>query len=846
MDYPIPAQPPADGPAQDAGAIARTEPPIDHIDTDIDALLADAGIAMLFFDLQLRLVRFTSSAVPLFHFGAADIGRALPQLGVQLQPVQDCLLAGAQAALSTSQPLDCQVQAQSGRWYTMRIRPYHLHGLQLAGVIVSFIDMTETKLAQEALHANERFLRESQQVAGIASYVTDLATGVWKVSPEMYKIFGIDASYPHTLEGWAAFLHPDTRDQLYAYHFEVERERKRFDYEYKVVRINDKAVRWVHGLGELEYDADGNPVRRIGTIQDITERKLAEEELAVAAVAFESQSSMIITTPQGVILRVNSAFTRFTGYTAEEAIGKAPGDLLHSGRHDALFYQRMWDSLRNKGRWQGEIWNRHKNGFVYAALLTIAAVETPDRGVTHYVGSYSDIGDDKEAEAEIHRLAYYDPLTRLPNRRLLQDRLGQAIAASGRSGRYGALFFIDLDNFKALNDTRGHDAGDLLLVEVAQRLAGCVRDCDTVARQGGDEFVVLLDNLSSDVEEAARLAGQLGHKLRETIDRPFSLRGQQYHCKLSIGVALFSHCDTVEGLFKHADLALYQAKNAGRNTLRFFQPALLAALELRNSLEAELHQALIGGQLRLYYQPQVAASGILTGVEALVRWQHPQRGLVLPGEFIPLAEETGWILLIGLWALETACRQLQQWALDERTRHLQIAVNVGPRQFRQSDFVQQVQRALQSSGVNPALLKLELTESLVLEDVEDTIDKMQQIKLLGVRFAMDDFGTGYSSLAYLAQLPLDQLKIDRSFVRNIPGKRNDGTIVRTIITMSQGLEMEVIAEGVETEAQRRFLQTHGCHAYQGYLFSPPLPLPLEALERMLLENGRLGGAAQAG
>lgn len=831
--------------AQDSGMGGRDTAPVGHIDADIDALLADAGIVMLFFDLQLRLTRFTSSAVPLFDFDAADIGSPLPQLAAHL-PHGECslsLLVDAQAVLATLLPVDSQVQAQSGRWYGMRIRPYHLHGRRLAGVIVSFIDITETKLAQEALRANERFLRESQQVAGIGSYVTDLATGVWKVSPEMYKIFGIDASYPHTLEGWAAFLHPDTRDKLYAYHLEVERERKRFDYEYKIVRINDKAVRWVHGLGELEYDADGNPVRRIGTIQDITERKLAEEELAVAAVAFESQNCMLITTPQGVILRVNSAFTRFTGYTAEEAIGKTPGELLHSGRHDALYYQRMWDSLREKGRWQGEIWNRHKNDFIYASLLAIAAVKSADQNVTHYVGSYSDIGDDKEVEAEIHRLAYYDPLTRLPNRRLLQDRLGQAIAASGRSGRYGALFFIDLDNFKALNDTRGHDAGDLLLVEVAQRFTGCVRDCDTVARQGGDEFVVLLDNLSSDVEEAARHAEQLGQKLRDAIDRPFSLRGQQYHCKLSIGVALFTHQDTVEALFKHADLALYQAKNAGRNTLRFFKPSLLAALELRNSLEAELHQALIGGQLCLYYQPQITASGVLNGVEALARWQHPQRGLVPPGEFIPLAEESGWILLIGLWALETACHQLQQWALDERRRHLQIAVNVSPRQFRQADFVEQVRRVLQSCKINPALLKLELTESLVLEDVEDTIAKMQQIKQLGVRFAMDDFGTGYSSLAYLAQLPLDELKIDRSFVRNLPGRRNDETIVRTIITMSQGLEMDVIAEGVETEAQRQFLEAHGCHAFQGYLFSPPLPL--EALERLLFESGGLDQAAQA-
>jgi diguanylate cyclase (GGDEF)-like protein/PAS domain S-box-containing protein len=548
-----------------------------------------------------------------------------------------------------------------------------------------------------------------------------------------------------------------------------------------------------------------------------------KDELRIAAIAFESQNGMMITDPRGKIMRVNAAFTRLTGFSAEETVGRTPA-MLKSERQDQLFYRRLWDSLREKGYWQGEIWNRRKNGQIYAEMLAITAIATPTRGVTHYVGSYTDITEDKEAEAEIHRLAYYDVLTKLPNRRLLQDRLGQAVLATARTGFYGAIFFIDLDNFKSLNDTRGHAVGDMLLVQVAKRLRAVVREADTVARQGGDEFVVLLEDLSADVHEAVTLASQIGEKLRKGMVQVFDLIGYEYHCGLSVGVSLFGQSDTVEDLLKHADLALYQAKNSGRNTLRFFDPAMQAELDLRAALESELRLALQSRQLLLHYQPQVNDAGQVIGAEALLRWQHPQRGLVPPDEFISLAEDTGLILLMGHWVLESACALLKSWESDVRMESLQLAVNVSSRQFRQSDFVAQVERALLDSSVNPARLKLELTESLVLEDVEDTIRKMQAIRRYGVKISMDDFGTGHSSLSYLAQLPLDQLKIDRSFVCNLPGKKNDETIARAIITMGAGMDMEVIAEGVETQAQYAFLQLHGCHAFQGFLFSLPLPL----------------------
>jgi diguanylate cyclase (GGDEF)-like protein/PAS domain S-box-containing protein len=584
----------------------------------------------------------------------------------------------------------------------------------------------------------------------------------------------------------------------------------------------DRSELFAHLAFSAALGEDGVSVLRI-VLTDVTARKLAEDELRIAAVAFASQNGMVITDPKGIILRVNPAFTRLTDYRAEEVIGQTTA-LLKSGRHSSLFYQRIWESLLEKGRWQGEIWNKRKNAQIYAEMLTITAILTPDRGVIYYVGSFSDITDNKEAEAEIHRLAYYDPLTRLPNRRLLHDRLHQALAASSRSGLYGAMFFIDVDNFKALNDTRGHVVGDLLLIEVAQRLRGTLREGDTVARQGGDEFVVLLEDLGAEIAGATTLSKRMGDKLFQIFDQPVTLDGNEYQCKLCIGVSLFGKHDTVEDLFKHADLALYQAKNAGRNTLRFFHPTMQAVLDLRSALEAELSQALERKQLRLFYQPQVNSAGRMIGVEALLRWQHPQRGLVMPNEFIALAEDTGSILPIGLWVLETACAQLKTWENDTRTLDLKVAVNVSARQFRQPDLVAQIRNVLEVSCVKPTRLILELTESLVMEDVQDAIEKMQAIQRLGVSFSMDDFGTGYSSLSSLARLPLDQLKIDGAFVRNLSKKGNDATIARTIITMGREMTMNVIAEGVETVEQRDFLKIHGCHAYQGYLFSRPLPL----------------------
>ena len=566
-------------------------------------------------------------------------------------------------------------------------------------------------------------------------------------------------------------------------------------------------------------------------LSDISTRRHAEEELRIAAIAFESQEGVMVTDSHGVIVRVNHAFTRLTGYRTEEAVGQTPA-LLRSGRHDKTFYDHMWQTLREKGYWQGEMWNRRKNGKVYAEWLTISAVKTPEGETTHYVGTFSEITKNKEAQAEIHRLAYYDPLTHLPNRRLLQDRLGQALASSTRNGRYGAVVFLDMDNFKTLNDTRGHGVGDLLLAEVALRLQIGVREGDTISRLGdtisrlgGDEFVLVLEDLSTDATEAAIQARLVGEKVRAALAHPYDLDGQEFHCTASLGLTLFrNHDASVDTLLKQADLALYQAKGAGRNCLRFFDPAMQSALDEQSALEADLRQALKRGQLQLYYQAQKDSMGQTIGAEALLRWQHPERGLVAPDAFIPLAEATGLILPIGRWVLEAACARIKAWSGDEATRHLRLAVNVSAREFRQPNFVAEVKQVLADTGADPSRLKIELTESLVIDNVAETIARMEVLKALGVGFSLDDFGTGYSSLSYLKRLPLEQLKIDRSFVNDLATDPNDAAIVQTIITMGRTLGLNVIAEGVETTEQWERLDQYGCTAYQGYLFSRPLPL----------------------
>lgn len=573
---------------------------------------------------------------------------------------------------------------------------------------------------------------------------------------------------------------------------------------------------------------DGAIVALCGISTEITELRRAEASQRIAATVFESQEGMIVTGPDRRILKVNQAFVRLTGYTEQELIGQSPR-LLQSGRQDDAFYRGLWLQVAASGQWKGEIWNRRKNGDVYPAWVTISAVHAQSGEVTHYVGTQIDISERKSAEEEIRRLAFYDPLTGLPNRRLMADRLQHGLDTSARTGLGGALLFVDLDNFKDLNDTQGHDVGDELLKQVAARLEGCVRIGDTVARLGGDEFVLLLENLGRDGQDAAAQAEAVGRKVLHALGQTYTLEGHAHHTSCSIGVALFADAHgTVDELLKRGDLSMYQAKAAGRNTLRFFDPRTQVAVTERTALESGLRQALREHQFLLHYQVQVGPQGRPVGAEALVRWQHPQRGLVLPAEFIPVAESSGLIVPLGEWVLRMACAQLAQWARRPNTSALVLAVNVSARQFRHAGFVNDVLQALSESGADPAHLKIELTESVLVDDVEGTIARMTELRRHGVTFALDDFGTGFSSLSYLKRLPLDQLKIDQGFVRDVLTDPNDAAIARTIVALARSLDLGVIAEGVETAEQRDMLASFGCHHWQGNLFGTPGPA--QALE----------------
>jgi len=569
----------------------------------------------------------------------------------------------------------------------------------------------------------------------------------------------------------------------------------------------------------------------VGLGMDITERKQTEKMLRVAAATFETHDAIMITDARANIIRVNQAFQDITGYSSEEVLGKNPR-ILSSGRHDKAFYAAMWQHLLDTGSWVGEIWDRRKNGQIYPKWLDITAIKNEQGETTEYVAIARDITTGKQAEDEIRSLAFYDTLTKLPNRRLLLDRFRMALALSARSNHYGAVLFLDMDRFKTLNDTLGHDHGDLMLVEVAARIRSCLRETDTVARLGGDEFVVLIEKVSASAEDASQKVALVAEKVRTALSLPYCLNDHEYHSSPSIGVCLYrGNGESVDTLLKHADLAMYRAKDSGRNRVQFFDPVMQRAVEEHAALEADLHHAVRDQQLLLYYQVQLDSDHRPFGAEALVRWKHPKRGTVLPEQFIAVAEDSSLILDIGNWVLETGCRQLAVWAKHEHMRYLSLAINVSARQFRERDFVEKVAAVVRTHQVAPARLALELTESVVLTDVPDVVAKMHALKAIGIKLSMDDFGTGYSSLSYLKQLPFDKIKIDRSFVRDITIDPNDAVMVKTIIDMAQNFNLNVIAEGVETEAQLTFLKQNGCLAYQGYLFSKPVPI--EEFESLL-------------
>ncbi len=695
---------------------------------------------------------------------------------------------------------------------------------EVCGFTVHVSDITLLKGTYEELECNTRYLKAI--LDNLFAYVAllDVNGAVLEVNKAPLDRAGfrredVIGQYFYDAPWWT--YQSDVRTRIMQ---SIERARQGYSDRFDIVAKMGDEFQSLDFMISPVLDDQGNVIALIPTAVDVSYRKQVEADLRIAATAFDSKAGILVTNADRKILRANRAFLDAMGYTHEEIIGKDPR-VFKSDKHTPDFYAGMWRSINETGSWEGEIWDRCKDGRLIFRWLNITAIANEDGVVTHYVSTQTDITARKIAEEAVEHLAFYDPLTDLPNRRLLSDRLQQAQASFARTGKEGAILFIDLDNFKALNDTQGHDVGDLLLVQVAKRLKACVREGDTVARLGGDEYVVVLEDLDEDPVEAATQAKAVGKKILQALNKPYVLVGHEYRNTPSIGVTLLDDPQqSIEDILKQADIAMYQAKKSGRNTLQFFDPRMQEAINTRVAVEKELLSAIERSEFELHYQAQVDANGKILGAEALIRWNHPRQGIVAPDKFIPLAEETGLIWPIGAWVFEAACAQLKAWQQHETARDLVLAVNVSVKQLQHEDFVQLVTSIVERFQINPYRLKLELTESMLVENVEETIAKIEELRALGIRFSLDDFGTGYSSLQYLKKIPLDQLKIDQSFVRGIETDRHDRDIVRTVIAIAQSMDLDVIAEGVETEGQLHVLMDRGCNSYQGYLFGKPLPI----------------------
>lgn len=677
----------------------------------------------------------------------------------------------------------------------------------------------ETSLRE--LRERDDALVAAQQAGLLGTYSLDIGTGMWTCSEQMDTILGIDDRSPHTVEEWQHLIHPDDRSRMIEYFStEVVEKRGAFDQEYRVVRPCDGRVVLVHGLGRLNLDSSGRPVRMSGTIQDVSDRRAADDRVHLAQEVFlNATEGIVITERNGTILETNPAFTRITGYASEEVKGQNPR-ILKSGVQDTAFYATLWRVLLATGRWDGELVNLRKDGTTYIQHTRIFAMYDAQGTIIRFASVISDVSKFKESQRRLEHLAYFDALTGLPNRALLTDRMRQAMAECQRhGGRLLGICYLDLDEFKTVNDRLGHDIGDQLLVEVAQRLRRCARASDTVARLGGDEFVVLFCGLESENDVVDAVS-----RLLATSAEPYKLGILREEITLSVGVSLYPASDTEEPdvLLRQADQALYVAKRNGKNRMCFFNVDSDRRLRERQALHDRLVTALAEGELRLYYQPKVSLrTGAVTGVEALLRWQHPERGLLPPMEFLPAIESSEFTLPLGEWILHEALHQQRRW----RTQGLSVgmSVNVFGLHLQRVDFVERLDAILREHpDVDPRNLELEVVETTALENLGEVTARIRGCMELGVGFALDDFGTGYSSLTYLRQLPVDQVKIDRSFVRDMLDNPDDQSLVESIVGMAHTLGRQVVAEGVETIEHGVLLIRCGCDSAQGYGIARPM------------------------
>lgn len=556
-------------------------------------------------------------------------------------------------------------------------------------------------------------------------------------------------------------------------------------------------------------------------IFDLSEHRQQAERQRVSSIVFESKMGICVADENGLIIEANAAFSKITGYSAHELRGKSFDFSVLLPGNTAL-KSKVQKSLAIKGEWEGEIREHRKDGSSFTAWVNISAVPMKHESRSYYVLCVYDITANKNSQEEIHNLAYFDSLTQLPNRRKLNETLSKILSTTPRPDSHGAALFLDLNKFKSLNDTRGHSVGDMLLIEVGHRLQHTIRAGDTVARVGGDEFVVLLEDLSEDLAKATHEANKIGTKILKALARPYKLGDIQFTCGASIGINIFGYDDLVLDVIQHADMAMYEAKKNGRNSLCFYNPEMKASATAHANLEQELGLALELEQLAVFFQPQFNSKDEIYSAEALLRWRHASRGLLNPNEFISVAEESGLIVPIGFWVITEACQQIRRWATDPMLSKIKLAVNVSARQFQDPGFVKKILQIVQASGIDGSMLILELTESM-MHDINQVREKMDKIRELGVLFSLDDFGTGYSSLSSLIQLPINQLKIDQMFVKNMVANSGDAIVVKTIIAMAKSLGINVIAEGLETQEARILLHEMGCSLYQGYLFSQALP-----------------------
>jgi two-component system CheB/CheR fusion protein len=779
---------------------------------DLESIQSCIGFPLISVNRGLEIERFNQLAAGLFSLGAPAVGMALNRIKLPHGMADFSHLV--HQVIVDGQPVE-QALSSISRHYALHIAP-NVSPRGIRGAIILLIDDTELHTSEQILRTNQQKLTAIMNASPTLSSLKDTAGRYVFINHKFEEHFGVRSTDILGKTDRQIFG-GRIADEFRQRDLEVLRNNAALEVEERAPTAQGERI--LHSVRFPLLGDDGVVYAVCTQSTDITERKHAEDQLRLAARVFDHSGEGIVVTDASVrILTVNDAFKRVTGYSEREAIGQTPA-MLSSGKHSAEFFEEMWKSIASNGWWQGEVWNRRKNGDLYPEWLTINCVKDAEGSVVNYVGIFSDISVVKQSQKRIEYLATHDELTGLPNRMLFNDRLKMAISKSERNQARLAVLFVDVDNFKLINDTMGHDVGDILIKQVAESLKVCIRAGDTVSRFGGDEFTIICETEgASEVVIAAQ-------RIVDTLSQPHLLDGKQVFTTASIGISLYPE-DGIDSqtLLKNADIAMYRAKERGKNNFQFFTGELRTLSHDRMYLINDLRQALAGNAFHLVYQPQLdMQTGKLSGIEALLRWDHAERGLVPPDKFIPLAEEIGLIGAIGEWVLHAVCAQIVTW----RKAGLQppkVAINLSPKQFRKAHVPSLIAQTLAKHGIEPCCLTVELTEHALMDDTDYTLQMLSELKQLGVHLAVDDFGTGYSSLSYLKRYPINEIKIDRSFVDGIADDANDRAIARTIIAMADVMGMEVMAEGVETEEQRQALLANGCRFAQGFLFARPLPV----------------------